>query len=131
MIERGNRPGLIREWLNGVRQWAETHQGVDATALRSWLKMVQPKPFYSAHELAVMWPGLKMATGLATRMMPAPSPDRLRRELEFCGLPYLGGGAFYSSPFRPAGKFFIVEQIGRWRQTIPTQEEFEKVMYGT
>lgn len=130
MIERGNRPGLIREWLSVVRHWAETHGGQDAAALRNWLSIVQPKPFYTAHELALMWPGLKIATGLETRMTLAPSPERLANELKFCGLPMLTAGRAFKSRFGAASQYFIVEHIPYWRTRLPNQEEFERVLYG-
>lgn len=129
MIERGNRSGLIREWMYGLANWAEHNPGQDAVALRNWLSYAKPKPFYTATELALMWPALKFATGLTKRMEPAPSPFKLAAELEWCGLPYLGGGRTYYPRYTKPDKFFIVERIPHWRKALPNQEEFERALH--
>lgn len=128
MIERGNKPGVIRHWMTQLAQWADANTGSDAAALRSWLSMARPKPFYSAEELAVMWPALKIACGLEKRLYAAPSPKLLAIKLEVAGLPYLTGGKSFVLPFLGPRKMFIVERIAYWRQRMPDQEEFENAL---
>lgn len=134
MLDRGNSPGLLREWFTGLLTWAEANKGPDASALRAWLPMAKPRPFYTAGELATMWPAFKLALGLATRMSEPPSANRLANELKFHGLPVLrnseGFGGFYQlGVSRSFGEYFIVERCHYWRRLELTQEEFEKVIY--
>jgi hypothetical protein len=108
MKATGNRPGIIECWKNDVAAWAQMHRtDPDAAAVNAWLPLWQPRPFYTADELAPMWPALAIATGVADRW-PAvlKSARRLGFELDVHGLPRL---AYYP-------EYFIVERIHHWRR---------------
>lgn len=134
ILERGNEPGIIREWFAGMKAWAESNAGSDAAALRIWLGINKPRPFYTSNELASMWPALRVATGLDQRMTERPSANRLENELLFHGLPFLAnseGTYYFHSPFIDAPrKFFAVERPGYWRKQRLTQAEFEAALLG-
>lgn len=104
----GNRPGVIEQWKRSVETWAQMNRtDPNAAAVNAWLPLWQPRPFYTAEELAPMWPALAIATGYTDRW-PAvvKSAKRLEHELDFHGLPRLSY----------APKYFIVERIHFWRQ---------------
>jgi hypothetical protein len=143
MIERGSKPGLIRELLETSLKWAEAHNGQDAAALRLWLEYVNFKrPFYAASELSFFWPALKLALGLEKRMTEAPSPNRLANELKFYGLPIVrrsdqiapsfdgvGSGDWFEKNSTPT-EYFICENITYWRDRRLTQAELEEILHG-
>jgi hypothetical protein len=117
MKATGNRAGVIAQWKGAVADWAQKDRtNPDAASVNAWLPLWQPRPFYTAEELAPMWPALAIATGFTNRW-PAvvKSARRLENELDFCGLPRLGHG--YQ-------KYFIVERIHYWRQA--SKEEIER-----
>lgn len=116
MKTTGNRAGIIALWKRMMELWAISDRGPDGAAVKAWLPLWQPRPFYTAEELAPMWPALAIATGF-TSHWPAvlKSARRLENELDFCGLPRLGHG--YQ-------KYFIVERIHYWRQA--SKEEIER-----
>ena len=121
MLHRGNQPGLLREWFDGLKAWAETHKGPDANALALWLDVAKPRPFYTAAELAAMWPAFKLALGFAKIMTEPPSANRLANELKFHRLPVC---------WTDDGKeYFIVERCHHWRGKTLTQEEFENAVH--
>jgi hypothetical protein len=116
MKATGNRPGVIDQWKRNVATWAQLNcTDPNAAAVNSWLPLWQPRPFYTASELAPMWPALAIATGYTDRW-PAvvKSARRLEHELDFYGLPRLHGRAEY----------FICERIHFWKQA--TVEEIMK-----
>lgn len=130
MKARGNQPGLIAQWVALAHQWALDHRGPDADAIRAWLPYFQPRPFYTAGELAPMWPALVVALGLSER--PATySPGRLANELDFGGLPVLhrdGDSVWFRNPLdrTKIERYYIVERIHHWRHRKLTQEQFER-----
>lgn len=104
----GNRPGVIEQWKRSVETWAQLNRtDPNAAAVNAWLPLWQPRPFYTAEELAPMWPALAIATGYTDRW-PAvvKSSMRLEHELDFHGLPRL----------RDYRNYFIVERIHYWRR---------------
>jgi hypothetical protein len=104
----GNRPGIVAQWKAEIEKWAlNAVNDPEAAAVRAWLPMWQVRPFYTATELAPMWPALAIALGLRERMMEAPSARRLEFELHYAELP-----SFW---FRN-DSYFIVERIHHWRQ---------------
>lgn len=129
IVRRGNEPGLITEWFRGMLEWANTNPGPDATALRTWLEMVKPRPFYTTEELCALWPALRVALGYDRRMIERPSPNRLANELAFHGLQYLAsdeGTYYFRDPFTgKRGRYFIVERHGFWRKQRLSQKEFD------
>ncbi len=113
MKATGNRPGIIAGWKNALEHWANTIDPTngDRAAVRAWLPLWQPRPFYTAEELAPMWPALAIAIGFTNRWPEVlKSPQRLAFELDYGGLPRCTSG------LGQWGKYFIVEQIHRWQQ---------------
>lgn len=110
MKATGNRPGIIAQWKEAVAGWAQMNRtDPNAAAVNAWLPLWQPRPFYTAEELAPMWPALAIATGYTDRW-PAvlKSARRLENELDYYGLPRL---TF-------CRKYFIVERIHHWRTAL-------------
>lgn len=117
MKATGNRPGVIQQWKADVAAWAQMNRtDPNAAAVNAWLPLWQPRPFYTAEELAPMWPALAIAVGYTFRW-PAvlKSPRRLEHELDFHGLPRL------PEPYR---NYFICERLHFWRQA--SLEEIER-----
>lgn len=109
----GNRPGLIQQWKDAVEAWAtspEYRNTPDARAVLSWLPNWHPRPFYTAAELAPLWPVLALAVGWSDHP-PAitRSPARLENELDFAGLP---------SFMWTGKKFHIVERVHYWKEQV-------------
>jgi hypothetical protein len=107
MKATGNRPGIIARWKEDVAAWAQMHRtDPNAAAVNAWLPLWQPRPFYTADELAPLWPALAIATGFTERW-PAvlKSARRLAHELDYYGLPRL-------NYFR---QYFICERLHYWR----------------
>lgn len=114
MIESGNRPGVIELWKNMVAHWAQRNIGPDAEAVKAFLPLWQSRPYYTAAELAPIFPVLALALGLREKPEPAKPPARLANELRAAGLPhFMKGGELY----------FVVEQTHR-------AEEFENAALG-
>lgn len=107
MKATGNRPGIIRQWKEMVERWALLNPGPDADAVAAWLPNWQIRPFYSAAELAPIFPALALALRITRRMEPMKSPARLAHELDYVGLPQiiLCGEIYY-----------IVERIHYWKK---------------
>jgi hypothetical protein len=111
MKATGNRPGVIAQWKESVAAWAQmNHTDPDAAAVNAWLPLWKVQPFYSAIELAPLWPALGIATGFTDKWPSVlKSAKRLEHELDFHGLPRLRG---YEKEWRD---YFIVERIHYWR----------------
>ena len=122
ILRRGDEPGLIAEWISGLEKWAATNGGQDAAALRLWLPHFQVRPFYTAEELSNLWPALKIALGMETKMTENPSPNRLANELEFHGLPKV---LFATSP--RSEKWFIVERCRYWKNRQLSDDQFREI----
>jgi len=104
----GNKPGIVAQWKAEIEKWAlNAVNDPEAAAVRAWLPMWQVRPFYTATELAPMWPALAIALGLRERMMEGPSARRLEFELHYAELP---------SFWLRNDSYFIVERIHHWRQ---------------
>lgn len=132
VLERGNQPGLITEWFAGMKAWADANQGPDAAALRLWLPQFPIRPFYTAEELARLWPALKLTLGLAKTMTEPPTANRLENELLFCGLPMLvnydtGNSWFWNPERTKMGKYFVVEHVHDWKNLSMSQGGFDNV----
>jgi hypothetical protein len=134
MKAAGNRPGVIAQWVTLAHQWALDHKGPDSDAIRAWLPLFQPRPFYTAGELAPMWPALIAGLGLSER--PGTwSAGRLAHELDYGGLPCVkdaDDGVWFRNPAdrTKIERFYIVERIHVWQGMRLTQEEFEGAYYG-
>jgi hypothetical protein len=119
MKRSGNRPGVIAEWKDAVERWADLPENLsnkDAAAVRAWLPAWQPRPFYTAAELAPMWPALAIAVGATMRLAHPKSAMRLTNELDFGGLPRV---VVDHGP----SNYFIVERIHHWNRPL-TMKEF-------
>ncbi|MBA4164325.1 MAG: hypothetical protein C0510_06795 [Erythrobacter sp.] len=117
MKASGNREGVIANWKEGLRLWAEANpNNPDAAAALAWLPHWRVRPFYSADELAPLWPALAIAIGHTVKW-PAvlKSAKRLEFELDYAGLP---------SRFMLGRKYYIVERIHYW--TDASHEEIER-----
>jgi hypothetical protein len=88
----------------------------NAAAVNAWLPLWQPRPFYTADELAPLWPALGIVTGFTNKWPTVlKSARRLEFELDFHGLPRLPA---------PCHDYFIVERIHFWRDA--TAEEIKR-----
>lgn len=135
MRATGNQEGVVARWKKSVEQWALNVVMVNdpnAVAARAWLPMWQVRPFYTAEELAPMWPALAITIGGfpgAYSRVPR-SAKRLEFELDYAGLPRLGNypeiGAYLPLDYR---KYFIVERLHYWCRAPLTEikKEFENV----
>lgn len=130
ILDRGNKAGIITEWFAGMRRWAESNQSPDAKALGLWLDIVKARPFYTADELAGLWPALKLTLGLNDYLAPKPSGNRLHNELTFLRLPLLRNQNTGMNYFPGLGSFFIVERVHYWRERGVTPEELETTLNG-
>lgn len=102
----GDRPGIIAQWKEAVADWAQQNRtDPNAVAVNAWLPLWQPRPFYTAEELAPMWPALAIATGFTTRWPSVlKCASRLENELDFHLLPRLSF----------CRRYFICERIQHW-----------------
>ena len=105
MKATGNRSGVIRAWKESVERWAMTNPGdIHAAAALAWLPMWETRPYYTAAELAPIWPVLSVALGVTERPLPYKSSARLEHEMEYGGLPNFT---------RDGKRYFVVEQLHR------------------
>ena len=124
MIESGNQPGVIQLWKNMVEHWAQRSTSPDAESVKAWLPLWQARPFYTARELAPIFPALAVALGVSEFMGRLPRqkpPVMLERELEFARLPFVVISGV---------KYFVVEQTHRINDMIPMIEEFHNAQHG-
>lgn len=120
MKATGNQPGVVAQWKVEMELWASTAVGPDADAVKTWLPLWQVRPFYTATELAPIFPMLSIAFGYTHRPVPQKSANRLANELKFAGLPYIMVGGT---------EYFVVEQIHRWSKCTPTPEELKEYFH--
>lgn len=119
MKARGNQLGLIQEWKTRIQQWAEANPSVpEAQSVLAWLPMWQVRPFYSAKELAPIFPVLSLMLGFGR--MDAMSPQRLAFNLIYGGLPRLQNHK----------EFFVCERLHHWRDRDISDTEFAEAYYG-
>lgn len=102
MKATGNGPGVIEQWVDMAQQWAQENPGPEADAILAWAPHFQARPYYTAAELAPIFPALIVALGLAERP-PKISAKRLEYMLDYGGIPRLTENRNY----------FIVEKIHR------------------
>ena len=119
MKATGNRAGVIAEWRDQVGAWAESNpKDPNAAAVLSWFPHWRVRPFYTADELAPLWPALAIVVGHTDRWPAVPkSARRLEFELDYAGLPRL-------TQCEILRKYFIVERIHHW--TKAPLEEIER-----
>jgi len=127
----GNSQGIVSQWVGKAKRWSEVNTGPDADALKAWLPLWRARPFYTAAELAPMFPALAIGLKLTSRWQAPKHPARLRNELIMGDLPRLQN-TDGTLEFIQDGKFqefFIVDRIGHWKKQVLTQEEFENVVF--
>lgn len=112
MIESGNQPGVVTMWKNMVIAWIEKATGPDAAAVKAFLPLWEIRPYYTAAELAPIFPLLEVALGVSKKPGRQKAPERLANELKFCGLP-----SFY----RNGIEFFVVEQTHKAKEFADAQ----------
>lgn len=126
-----NAVGVIAQWKAEMERWASTGDiDIHRQAVNAWLPYWSPRPFYTAEELAPIVPALALMFGWIGRWPGEKSPNRLANELEFAGLPKLenaSGGFDFRHPMTgKLARFFIVEQLKKWKEQPLTQREFEE-----
>lgn len=131
MKATGNQSGVIDVWKGKVAEWAQMHRtDPNAVVVNAWLRFWQIRPFYTADELAPMWPALAIAVGHTTHW-PAvlKSPKRLEFELDYAGLPRClnAGCDLLLGPNN--SRYFVVERIHYWTSLERTREEIEREIY--
>lgn len=130
MQATGNQPGMIVQWLRQVAIYAEKYPGPDAEAVKAWLPMWHFRPFYTAAELAPLFPALALAAGYSDKLYAPKHPARLKHELEYGKLPklrdYEGCTAFLRDGKQD--EYFIVERLHYWTKRPVSQEEFERLV---
>jgi hypothetical protein len=104
MKATGNRPGVIAHWKRGMEIWVQTASGPEADAVRAWLPAWQPRPYYTAAELAPIFPVLAVVLGFRDRPAPPKGAALLANELRMAGLPHFQRGE---------ETYFVVEQCHR------------------
>lgn len=128
MKATGNQPGVIARWKEFVELWAISRPGdKNAEAILVWLPHWQVRPFYTAEELAPMWPALSIAIEY-TNIWPAvpKSAKRLEFELDYVGLPRLGSWPEFTDNLSALRrKYFIVERLHYWQQASADEIERE------
>jgi hypothetical protein len=112
MKATGNAPGLIDRWKDMVSAWAMVNPGPDADAVKTWLPAWQVRPYYTAAELAPIFPMLAVALGLRSRPLPAKGAALLSNELRMAGLPHFE---------RDGEIYFVVEQCHRAKEFANAQ----------
>lgn len=110
-MRRAGNYGVIARWKDSVARWAEMNsENADAAAVLAWLPFWQVRAFYTAEELAPMWPALAIATGYTdkwpVRQSLIKSPAQLANELDFHRLPRVPGYP----------RYFICERFHHWRK---------------
>lgn len=130
MKSTGNLSGVIQSWKDAVANMIPHAAPRDQASLRAWLPLWQVRPFYTAAELAPMFPALTVAFGFRKTLSHVKSPKRLAVELDYGGLPrlmMLGGNTVYRNPITgERAVYYIVENIREWSSLYVSQEMFEK-----
>lgn len=101
-------PGIVQQWKNCVQAWAEANRSSpDAQAVLTWLPLWEVRPYYTAEELAPIFPVLAMALGFSERPTQYKSAKRLAHELDYGRLP----------SFEMQGKrYYLVERTHKWKE---------------
>lgn len=135
MRATGNQPGVIRQWVAGLRDWIATQPPTpEVLAIRAWLPLFQVRSVYTAAELAPLLPALASMMGFKELHFPR-SPKRTENRLDFFGLPTLGnsdnGEGFVNPATGRYERYFIVEKIHTLMHCRMSQEEFERAFFRT
>jgi hypothetical protein len=120
MRATGNRAGVIEQWRDQVKSWAENNpRDPNASAVLAWIPHWRARPFYTADELAPLWPALAIVVGHTDHWPSVPkSARRLEFELDYAGLPRLAQCEILR-------KYFIVERVHYWAKAPFAEVERE------
>lgn len=128
----GNQPGMVAQWIATAARWSNEHSALpEAKSIQAMLPYWRARPFYTAAELAPMFPALMKVFSIADRA-PEMSGARLAYMLDDGGLPTLrnaNGTMFFHDAMGVLQKYYIVEHIHRWSKEVLSQEEFENVLF--
>jgi hypothetical protein len=127
MKASGNQPGVVEQWKEMVQRWAAVNSGPDAAAVMSWLPHWQPRPFYTARELAPIFPALAVALRITDHLAPVKSARRLAHELDYAGLPTIQTPDWLLAQTLANEPYYIVERVHHWRTYPLTIEEFQEI----
>lgn len=134
MKATGNTEGMVARWIGSTEEWARRHAHLpEAKVIVSMLPYWRARPFYTASELAPIFPALMVAFGIVDRPPPAMSGARLAFQLDYGGLPKMkrnNGTTFFHDSMGILQEFYIVERIHAWSSAVLSQEEFENVLFG-
>lgn len=133
IMNPGNGPGIVYEWIKLSHQWALDHPTKpDAQALLTWVPQIQFRPFYTANELTPMFPGIMRALELSNDP-PKYSGRQLALLLDRGRLPVClnkDEASWFRDPKNgKVARFYICDRVRYWRQRRLTQEEFEHAYY--
>lgn len=131
MKATGNQTGVIQRWKDSVERWASVNNSPEAQAVKAWLPVWQVRPFYTAGELAPLYPALAIAVGAVNHVLPQMSAKRLAYLLDFGGLPKLSqygrDPSTYQNPLTGYwNQYYIVERVHYWSRRGVFQEDFEQ-----
>lgn len=133
MKASGNMPGMVARWIDAAARWSTEHAPLaEAKSIQAMLPYWRARPFYTAAELAPMFPALMKVFGITDRQQPEMSGARLAFMLKDGGLPRLknaNGTTYFHDGMGILQEFFIVERIHHWSAQVFTQEEFENVLF--
>ena len=116
----GNQSGIVAKWKAAAEQWANSElNNPEAVAVRAWLPMWQVRPFYTAKELAPIWPMLAVALKIVERPFHEFSPARLAFLLDYGKLPKVR----YNDK-----DYYVVERLHYWKNA--DAKEIENVFNG-
>lgn len=87
MKAAGNQTGVIEWWKKMVEATVPNMLAADRMAVEAWLPHWQVRPFYTAAELAPLFPALAVALGFRSTLPPQKTPARLANELDLARLP--------------------------------------------
>lgn len=116
-MRRAGDYGVIARWKDSIAHWAEANpDNANAAAVRAWLPFWEVRPFYTAEELAPMWPALSIATGYTNQWRSVvKSARRLEHELDFHRLPRVPGYP----------RYFFCERFRHWQKASDDEVSLE------
>jgi hypothetical protein len=122
--KRAGARNIVAELLDPLR--IATDLAPDVRAARTGF---HSRPFYSAVELARLWPLICIAVG-AKKRASKPTPATLHKRLVESGLPRLqrwDGSTMFLHHGKPA-EFFIVQDVWRTAAMRFSQTDFDRIV---
>lgn len=133
MKASGNMPGMVARWIEAAAHWAGEHAPLpEAKAIQAMLPYWRARPFYTASELAPIFPALMKVFGIADKQHEM-SGARLGYMLDDAGLPKLknaNGSTFFHDAMGVLQEYYVVERLHHWSTQVFTQDEFEEILFG-